>query len=266
MIIMMIMRQQRKRMTMLSKKKKSKEKVEASSKDKNVKSMVYINSKYHKKEKRVKKVTIVGDIIVNGMDNTLFDSLNADISFPGKEGGPRCYGSEYNHDHKYSNNNHKDIIPNITENIKTDILVMQGSTVDITHMGFMSRANKLKIAANSGYKMVEVAKNELKKNAELVVVLADRPYRVDDDEKQELSSFANFVQREDGLKVKVEYGERLILGEHSMVLGRRAEVEAIYGRRHYTDRYDGLHMRSTMGQVAYTRSIRRMIKKALLVA
>ena len=62
------------------------EKVEASTKDKNVKSMVYINSKYHKKEKRVKKVTIVGDIIVNGMDNTLFDSLNADISFPGKEG------------------------------------------------------------------------------------------------------------------------------------------------------------------------------------
>ena len=53
---------------------------------------------------------------------------------------------------------------------------MQGSTVDITHMGFMSRANKMKIAANSGYKMVEVAKNELKKNAELVVVLADQPY------------------------------------------------------------------------------------------
>ena len=85
-------------------------------------------------------------------------------------------------------------------------------------MGFMSRVNKLKIAANSGYKMVEVAKNLLKNNAELVVVLADRPYRVDDDEKQELSSFANFVQREEGLK-----------------------VEAIYGRRHYTDRYDGLH-------------------------
>ena len=69
---------------------------------------------------------------------------------------------------------------------------MQGSTVDITLMGFMSRANKLKIAANSGYKMVEVAKNELRKNAELVFVLADRPSRVDDDEKQELSSFANF--------------------------------------------------------------------------
>ena len=31
------------------------EKVEASTKDKNVKSMVYINSKYHKKEKRVKR-------------------------------------------------------------------------------------------------------------------------------------------------------------------------------------------------------------------
>ena len=61
---------------------------------------------------------------------------------------------------------------------------MQGSTVDITHMGFMSRANKLKIAANSGYKMVEVAKNLLKNNAELVVVLADRPYRVDDDESR----------------------------------------------------------------------------------
>ena len=77
----------------------------------------------------IKKVTIIGDSIVNNMNYSILDTLKAEVYFPGEEGGNRCYGSKYNPIHKYSKNNYKDVTPIILENKKTDILVIQGSTV-----------------------------------------------------------------------------------------------------------------------------------------
>ena len=212
------------------------------------------------------KVKIVGDSIVHSVDFAKVESVVGKISAPGKEGPgakyDRAYGSKYDPRAQFPNNNQEYKIPQLLAREKTDILVIQASVTDITNLKKVPSTNIDFIygkAVESSENTVKTSTKALEEDPALQIILMQRPPRFDS--LADVSEWANFVL---GCKVeeaKRQYGDQLVLGEHTN-LHDQGQVEARYGVEGRTPGYDGVHLRGGKGKEAYTESVVQILKKA----
>ena len=232
-----------------------------------VKEKEHVEKKKEKKDrqKAEKKIKIVGDSIVHSMNFERVEKEVGKVSVPGKEGPGakynRAYGSRYDHKAQFPNNNQEYKIPQLLAKDKADILIIQASVTDITNLKKVPATNVNTIygkAAESSEDIVKTAKNALEKDPELQIILMQRPARFDS--MADVSEWSNFVLSCKVEEAKKMYGDRLVLGEHSNLHTEEA-VEARYGVEGRTPGYDGVHLRGTKGQQAYTDSVIQIMRK-----
>ena len=216
-------------------------------------------------EKAERRVKIVGDSIVHSMDFDKVEKVVGKVSVPGKKSPgakhDRAYGSKYDPKAQYPNNNQEYKNPQLLAREKADILVFQASVTDITNLRKISTINvnsTYEKAVESSESAIKTATKALDNDVQLQVILMQRPARYDS--MADVSEWANFVLSCKVEEAKKQYGDRLVLGEHSS-LHTEGAVEARYGMESRTPGYDGVHLRGAKGQEAYTDSVIAILRK-----
>jgi hypothetical protein len=106
---------------------------------------------------------------------------------------------------------------------------------------------------------VKISTKALEKYPTLHIILMQRPPRFDP--LADVSEWANYVLSCKVEEARRQYGDRLVLGEHTN-LHDQGQVEARYGVEGRTPGYDGVHLRGGKGKEAYTESVVQILRRA----
>ena len=162
---------------------------------------------------------------------------------------------------KFPESNFTEVVPKVLDR-NIDVVVTMAPSVEISNLPKHAHDEyALQEASNSSYNMVKVAELALGNNKNLQqFIIAERAPRFD--KWNELNEFANEELHEDLEKVEdVEVKKKIKIGKHKLDCKERGLYESRYGdpRVKYVD---GIHMKGSSGDIAFTRSMAAILAGA----
>ena len=213
---------------------------------------------------------ILGDSITHAINIAELERATGKFLYlPGKGGTTgakayRCYTSLRGG--RFPNNSYSQKLPELLQEVKIDNLFMQTPTNDITnlsehvHNDTTIKSNKKDmvhtVIYNSSKSMVNFASFALENYPIDLVVLIDRPMRID--KMSKISELSNKYLKEIIEKMN---NEKITIAHHSIHKRGERRVE-IFGD-HKISNYDGIHLRGKKGKQAIQKSFTDIIKQSL---
>ena len=182
-----------------------------------------------------------------------------------KEGRAYCSTKDWPNA-RYPSNNHREMIPKLMKerSYKGGVILCPGN--DISNLTTLDKAKQFDLAERSALNMLKVAERALEENSTLEkLVLMEYPPRADSEHLAKLSRHSNKVLRE--LVDRSRCRAQIVVGSMANLgYSNRAEMVDRFGPTNSHSRYDGVHLRGTMGSQLYTDSLVNAVRATVDIA